>query len=185
MRLTCPAEVVAGHDGRGRRSGPGTSSRAVQPAARAGAHVLAAVRSQKKTAAVPAAAHEILVGDAAQAGATGAQGGVDVLLDSVGGDTVPTLLPAVRPGGRVVLIGYVAGTTLSVDLPALLAKDIALLPVNMVRRKVPVDVFHTLLDDLGTCRLHLHTTTHAFTDLGKAIAARGTGAVSGALAVTL
>lgn len=164
----------------------GVGSLAVQLAARAGAHVVAAVRSEEKAAGVPDAAGEVLVGRDPQALAEAcAEDSIDVLVDTVGGDIVPALLNAMRPGGRAVLIGYVAGRTLSVDLPTLLARDVTLVPVNMVRRQVPDDVFHSLLDQLGDGRLHLPTTTIPFADLGEAIGARGDGTVSGAVAVTM
>ena len=36
---------------------------------------------------------------------------------------MPTFLPALRHGARAVLIGYTAGTALTVDLPNLFARD--------------------------------------------------------------
>ncbi|MET9498618.1 zinc-binding dehydrogenase [Streptomyces sp. NPDC006552] len=164
----------------------GVGSLTVQLAARAGAHVLASVRTESAAAVVPGGADEILVGQGPGVlAAAGAQGGIDVLVDTVGGDTVPAFLAAMRPGGRAVLIGYVAGPTLSVDLPALLARDVTLAPVNMVRRQVPDDVFRGLLDELGDGRLRLNTTTFPFTGLAEAVRARTEGSVSGALAVTM
>ncbi|WP_320783461.1 zinc-binding alcohol dehydrogenase family protein [Streptomyces sp. CRN 30] len=164
----------------------GVGSLAVQLAARAKAHVLALVRNERQAAAVPDGAHETLIGSGPEAlAAAAADGGIDVLLDTVGGDTLPTFLPALRPGSRAVLIGYVAGRTLTLDLPALLARDVTLLPVNMVRRQVPDDVFHRLLSALGDGSLRLNTTTHPFDDLPRAITARTHGSVSGTLAVTM
>ncbi|MET9382092.1 zinc-binding alcohol dehydrogenase family protein [Streptomyces sp. NPDC002928] len=159
---------------------------AVQLAAQAGAHVLALVRDEAKAAAVPAAAHEILIGQGPDTLARAADsGGIDILLDTVGGDTLPTFLTAMRPGGRAVLIGYVAGKTLSIDLPSLLARDVTLLPMNMVRRHVPDEVFHRLLNDLTDRRLILNTTTYPFGHLPAAVEARHQGTVAGTLAVTM
>jgi NADPH:quinone reductase-like Zn-dependent oxidoreductase len=164
----------------------GVGSMIVQLAARAGGHVLALVRNEKGVPAVPDAAHEILIGRGPEVlAAVSANGGIDVLLDTVGGDTLPTFLTAMRPGGRAVLIGYVAGKTLSIDLPALLAQDVTLLPMNMVRRHVPDDVFHTLLGTLGNGGLQLNTTSYPFGDLAEAITARTCGSVSGTVAVTM
>ncbi|GAB1331955.1 quinone oxidoreductase family protein [Streptomyces sennicomposti] len=164
----------------------GVGSMAVQLAARAGATVLAAIRTPAKAAAVPDAAHDILIGQGPDTLATAAaDGGVDVLLDTVGGAAVQTFLPAMRSGGRAVLIGYTAGRTLSVDLPTLMAQDITLLPMNMVRRQVPDEVFHKLLQDLGDGRLKLNTTAYPFTDLAEAITARTAGSASGTVAVTM
>ncbi|MEU3957508.1 zinc-binding dehydrogenase [Streptomyces achromogenes] len=164
----------------------GVGSMIVQLAARAGGRVLALVRNEKQAAAVPGTAHEILVGSGPGVlAAAGADGGIDVLLDTVGGDTLPAFLPAMRHGGRAVLIGYVAGKTLSIDLPALLAQDVTLLPMNMVRRHVPDDVFHRLLSALGDGSLKLNTTTRPFSDLPETITARTDGSVTGTLAVTM
>jgi NADPH:quinone reductase-like Zn-dependent oxidoreductase len=90
-----------------------------------------------------------------------------------------------RPGGRAVLIGYVAGKTLALDLPSFLAQDITLLPVNMVRRPVPDDVFHRLLTDLTQQRLTLNTTAYPFARIAQALEARTGGNVAGTVAITM
>ncbi|AYF77979.1 zinc-binding alcohol dehydrogenase family protein [Nocardia yunnanensis] len=163
----------------------GVGSMTVQLAARAGAHVIALVRNEADAAAVPPAAAEILTGGADLAARLREHGGVDVVLDTVGGDTVPTVLPAIEPGGRVVMIGYVGGKTLTVDLPTLLAADVALLPMNMVRRHVPDDVFDTLLTELGAGTLTLQTNTYPFTGINEALAARTSGSIKGTLALIM
>ncbi|MDJ1132143.1 quinone oxidoreductase family protein [Streptomyces iconiensis] len=164
----------------------GVGSMAVQLAARAGAHVIALVRDEKEAAAVPSAAAEVVIGQGRAAQERlAALGGVDAVLDTVGGDTVPTLLPAIAPGGRVVMIGYVAGKTLTLDLPNLMAADVSLLPVNMVRRSVPDDVLTTLLTELGSGTFALNTLTFPLTDLNKALEVRAGSGVSGTVAVTM
>ncbi len=65
---------------------------------------------------------------------------VDLLVDTVGGPLLPERLRSVRPGGRAVLVGYTAGTELRLSLPRLLATDVALLPLNMMRRRLPKGV---------------------------------------------
>nr|WP_240449004.1 zinc-binding alcohol dehydrogenase family protein [Streptomyces harenosi] len=155
----------------------------VQLAARAGAHVVAVVRDEGAAGAVPDAAHEVLVRPTCDEAA--GKGEADVLLDTVGGNTVPDFLQAMRPGGRAVLIGYVAGTTLRVDLPALMARDIALLPVNMVRRHVPAEVFDRLLGDLTGGRLALRTTALPFERIAEAVETRRKGGGRGTLAVLM
>lgn len=59
---------------------------------------------------------------------------VDLLVDTVGGAALAERLGGVRPGGRAVLVGYTAGTRVELDLPTLMARDVALLPLNAVRR---------------------------------------------------
>ncbi|TFZ04555.1 quinone oxidoreductase family protein [Ramlibacter rhizophilus] len=58
-----------------------------------------------------------------------------LLIDTVGGEVLPAALKGVAPGGRAVLVGYTAGTQLTLDLPRLMLADVALLPLNMVRRE--------------------------------------------------
>ncbi|MFI9027998.1 zinc-binding alcohol dehydrogenase family protein [Streptomyces sp. NPDC053560] len=164
----------------------GVGSLTVQLAARAGGHVIALVRTEEEAASVPAAAAEVVVGrDAGTVRRLAGDGGIDAVLDTVGGDTVPVLLPAMKPGGRVVMIGYVAGKTLTVDLPNLLAADVSLLPMNMVRRHVPDEVFATLLTELGDGTLRLNATTYPFAELNRALAARTAGGVPGTVAVLM
>ncbi|MFS2163984.1 quinone oxidoreductase family protein [Variovorax sp. Varisp62] len=94
----------------------------------------------------------------------------DLLIDTVGGDVLAKVLPAVRPGGRAVLIGYTAGPTLQLDIAHFLQRDVALLPLNMFRREsagraaVP-----ELLARLADGRLHLDVRPFAFDDAAGAL----------------
>lgn len=60
---------------------------------------------------------------------------VDLLVDTLGGDGLIGRSRWVRQGGRAVVIGYVAGTRVTIDLPNWLLDDVALLPVNMIRHE--------------------------------------------------
>ncbi len=82
---------------------------------------------------------------------------VDLLVDTVGGPGLPRRLRSVRPGGRAVLVGYTAGERLELDLPELMLRDVALLPLNMQRRRVPAEVTARLLEDFAAGRLTLAT----------------------------
>ena len=59
----------------------------------------------------------------------------DLLLDMVGGSALPQALRGVKPGGRAVLVGYAGGAEARLDLPELLQRDVALLPLNILRRE--------------------------------------------------
>ena len=59
----------------------------------------------------------------------------DALIDTVGGATLALALRGVVPGGRAVLVGYTGGTTVTLDLPELMQRDVSLLPLNMLRRE--------------------------------------------------
>ena len=106
---------------------------------------------------------------------------VDVLVDTVGGELLPRRLHAVRPGGRAVLVGYTAGERVTIELPELMVADVALLPLNMMRTRVPREVAVGLLDDFASGSLHLATDVVALDGLHAAIerlrAGRATGRV--------
>lgn len=105
------------------------------------------VRSPARTAAVPEGV-EVVVGD-------GPVEPVDLLVDTVGGPLLEKRLGSVRPGGRAVLVGYTAGEHACLSLPELLARDVSLLPLNMMRTRVPKDVASGLLARFGDASLHL------------------------------
>lgn len=99
----------------------GVGSAAVQLARRRGAQV-AAVTSPSKAAAVA----ELGAGETvARDGALPANG-FDVVVDLVGGPRFPELLEALRPGGRYVVSGAIAGPIAELDLRTLYLKDLTL-----------------------------------------------------------
>ncbi|GID29314.1 quinone oxidoreductase family protein [Paractinoplanes brasiliensis] len=59
----------------------------------------------------------------------------DLLVDTLGGEGLIGRSRWVRQGGRAVVVGYVAGTRVTIDLPNWLLDDVALLPVNMIRHE--------------------------------------------------
>ncbi|KQW64457.1 quinone oxidoreductase family protein [Variovorax sp. Root411] len=94
----------------------------------------------------------------------------DLLIDTVGGDVLAKVLPAVRPGGRAVLIGYTAGPTLQLDIAHFLQRDVALLPLNMFRREsAGRAAAPELLARLADGRLHLDVRPFAFDDAAGAL----------------
>ncbi|MDP9919664.1 NADPH2:quinone reductase [Variovorax boronicumulans] len=94
----------------------------------------------------------------------------DLLIDTVGGDVLATALPAVRPGGRAVLIGYTAGPTMHLDIAHFLQRDVALLPLNMFRREAAGRAAAPeLLARLADGRLHLDVQSFALADAALAL----------------
>lgn len=94
----------------------------------------------------------------------------DLLIDTVGGDVLATALPAVRPGGRAVLIGYTAGPSLHLDIAHFLQRDVALLPLNMFRREAAGRAAAPeLLARLADGRLHLDVQPFALADAALAL----------------
>ncbi|BEP70429.1 MULTISPECIES: zinc-binding alcohol dehydrogenase family protein [unclassified Variovorax] len=94
----------------------------------------------------------------------------DLLIDTVGGDVLASALPAVRPGGRAVLVGYTAGPTLHLDIAHFLQRDVALLPLNMFRREAAGRAAAPeLLARLADGRLHLDVQPFALADAALAL----------------
>ncbi|MDR6523369.1 NADPH2:quinone reductase [Variovorax sp. 1126] len=97
-------------------------------------------------------------------------GSADLLVDTVGGDVLARTLPAVRPGGRAVLVGYTAGPTLSLDIAHFLQRDVSLLPLNMFRREAEGRAaVPELLTRLADGRLHLEVRPFALADAAVAL----------------
>ena len=94
----------------------------------------------------------------------------DLLIDTVGGSVLSSVLPAVRPGGRAVLIGYTAGPTLQLDIAHFLQRDVALLPLNMFRREAEGRAAAPeLLARLADGRLRLDVQSFALADAAMAL----------------
>jgi NADPH2:quinone reductase len=94
----------------------------------------------------------------------------DLLIDTVGGHVLAASLPAVRPGGRAVLIGYTAGSTLQLDIAHFLQRDVALLPLNMFRREAAGRAAAPeLLARLADGRLHLEVQSFPLADAAIAL----------------
>jgi NADPH2:quinone reductase len=99
-----------------------------------------------------------------------AVGSADLLIDTVGGNVLAAALPAVRPGGRAVLIGYTAGSTLQLDIAHFLQRDVSLLPLNMFRREAAGRAAAPeLLARLADGRLHLDVQSFALADAAIAL----------------
>ena len=103
----------------------------------------------------------------------------DVLLDMVGGEVLPRALRGVKPGGRAVLVGYAGGTETRIDLPELLQRDIALLPLNILRREAAArGAAPQLLERIADGRLKLAVREFPLAQAHEAmewIATRGHG----------
>lgn len=134
----------------------------VQLARDAGARPLAVVADQAQAARLPAGVEAVVL-DRLQPDAA-------VLVDTVGGAVLPAALQGVAPGGRAVLVGYVAGTQVQLDLPQLLQRDIALLPLNILRREPAARAAADgLLQRLADGRLQLACTEFALQDAAQAL----------------
>lgn len=115
----------------GATSGIGTT--AIQLAKAAGANVIATARSADKAAAARALGADLAVDTSAAdfAEAAKAFGGVDVVLDMVGGDYFDRNLDALNAGGRIVYIASLGGGQISVPVLALIRKQITITGSNL------------------------------------------------------
>lgn len=107
----------------------------VQQALLAGARVTAVVARAEHLARVHPGAEGVTSDDAEALARLAEERSATLLVDTVGGARLPERIRWVSAGGRAVLIGYVGGTTFEVDLPSWLLEDVALLPMNMIRRE--------------------------------------------------
>jgi len=157
----CASAHVSLHDVGGLRAGErvaitggagAVGSVAVQLAQQARAsEVIAVVSRAERVGDVPTGA-TVVVGDAPF-------DEVDLLVDTVGGPGLSTRVARVVPGGRVVLVGYTAGTVSELDVSRTIQRDVRLLPLNMIRRQAAAAaVAAELLEALAAGTLKLAVT---------------------------
>ena len=103
-----------------------------------------------------------------------------LLVDTLGGAGLAERSRWVRPGGRAVAIGYVTGTTVSLDLPNWLLEDVALLPVNMIRREDAARRHAPMLAELlAKGELTLDVEAFRLADAARALQLLATGGLQG------
>jgi NADPH2:quinone reductase len=103
-----------------------------------------------------------------------------LLVDTLGGEGLVGRSRWVRQGGRAVVIGYVTGTSVSIDLPSWLLDDVALLPVNMIRQERRArEVSGELVRRLAAGELEVAVQTYDLADAPAAIEDLRAGRVSG------
>ena len=116
-----PGETVLVH---GAAGGVGTA--ALQVAKGLGANTIALVSSEDKRAVAERAGADqtLLLGDGWKDEVVAASdGGVDMVLDPVGGDRFTDSLRSLREGGRVVVVGFTGGSIPEVRVNRLLLKN--------------------------------------------------------------
>ncbi len=133
--------------------------------------VVAWARSKEKARHLPPGV-EVVVGDAEVEP-------VDLLVDTIGGPLLPERIGAVRAGGRAVLVGYTAGERVCFSLPDLLARDVSLLPLNMMRRRPPRELESRLVDEFAAGGLRVATVVADAHDVESAVARLQSGRAAG------
>ena len=97
----------------------GVGSAALQLALAAGAHCVASVRDRRRHDALAALGATVAVPEEALG-----LGPFDVVLELVGGSSLPGVIGAMRTGGRVAVIGLGGGARAEVDLGALMHRRV-------------------------------------------------------------
>jgi NADPH:quinone reductase len=155
-------------------------SMVTQLAIREGATVLGVVADEEQAATLPAGVEAVLSGDTERAAELAKERPASLLVDTLGGAGLGERCGWVRPGGRAVSIGYVAGTDVSLDLPNWLLRDVALLPVNMIRRDREARALaDELVPLLVSGELTLGVERFDFEDAARALELLGAGKLRG------
>lgn len=145
---------------------------AVQLAVQRGARVSAVVSDAAQAAVLPAGVQALILDRSLPGLATAGldKTGADLLIDTVGGAVLVAALPGVVPGGRAVLVGYTGGTVFTIDLAHFCLRDVALLPLNMLRRDAAGRAMAPeLLARIGDGRLQLAVTTFPLAEAARAL----------------
>jgi NADPH2:quinone reductase len=164
--------VVAGAAG-------AVGSMVAQLAVRAGCKVIGVV-DPSQVDLLPAGVEPVLIGDDERAAELLKERPASLLVDTLGGQAIAQRSRWVRPGGRAVVVGYVAGKELALDVPSWLLDDVALLPVNMIRREAAAREYAPLLAELlAKGELTLEVQSFAMDDAPKALKLLATGGLRG------
>lgn len=151
-----------------------------QLALRQGARVLGLVLDAEQAKRLPEGVEPVLSGDSEAQSQFVKERPLSLLVDTLGGDGLNARMSWVRAGGRAVSIGYVAGETAPIDLPNWLLLDVALLPVNMIRRNARArELAEELAPLLVSGELVLDVEAFEFGAAGEALDALGAGRLRG------
>jgi NADPH2:quinone reductase len=96
--------------------------------------VIGLVSRPERAQDVPAGAEVITLAEHDRLAELKASRPATLLMDTWGGSDLTARAGWVRPGGRALVVGYVRGATVSLDIPNWMFDDVALLPVNMLQR---------------------------------------------------
>ncbi|WP_028936192.1 quinone oxidoreductase family protein [Pseudonocardia spinosispora] len=159
-------------------------SMVAQQARAAGATVLGVVGRPDQLGQVPDGVEAVDATDAATTERLAKERGASLLVDTLGGADLVSRSRWVRQGGRAVVIGYVTGAETRIDLPSWLLDDVALLPLNMIRRERRArEVAGELVARLAAGELRVPVQTFELNDTALAVEKLRAGRVEGRAAV--
>jgi NADPH:quinone reductase len=160
-------------------------SQVVQQALMVGADVIGVVGRSEQIARIPHGAHPVVIDDDLATARLAKDRSASVLVDTFGGDGLVGRSHWVEPGGRAVVIGYVTGTSATFDLPSWLLDDVALLPVNMIRKERRArEVSAELIGQLARGELHIDVERFDIADISSALQQLRTGHIRGRGVIT-
>ena len=142
----------------------GVGSATVQLAQARGAEVVAITSAVKADLLRDLGAQEVFAREADLVTSLG-RNSVDVVVDLVAGETWPSLLEVLRPGGRYATAGAIAGHTVPLDVRTLYLKDLSLFGCTVLGD----GVFQRLVDHINAGRVKpLVAETYTLRDIQKA-----------------
>jgi NADPH:quinone reductase len=151
-----------------------------QQALAAGASVIGVVGRSDQLAQVPKGVDAVDGSSPDVVARLAAARSASLLVDTLGGDGLVARTRWVRPGGRAVVIGYVTGTSVTIDLPSWLLDDVALLPVNMIRQERRArEVSGELVRRLAAGELTVAVQSYDLADAARAVEDLKEGRVQG------
>lgn len=157
-----------------------------QLAVRSGASVTALVADEGQAERVVAGATVVVAGDEAATKKLTDDRSATLLVDTVGGSELIARSRWVQPGGRAVVVGYVGGDDVHIGLSNWLLADVALLPVNMIRREEEArSAVPQLAAMLAAGELTLDYETFGLSEVGRALELLRRGQVRGRAVVGL
>jgi NADPH2:quinone reductase len=141
-----------------------------QQALGAGARVIGVVGRSDQMPQVPEGAEAVDGSSTESAEQLAKARSATLLVDTLGGAGLVERTRWVRQGGRAVVIGYVAGPSVAIDLPSWLLDDVALLPVNMIRQERRArEVSAELVRRLSAGELEVAMQTYDLADTARAV----------------
>jgi len=134
----------------------GVGSAAVQLVTVRGADVVAVTSDLKSKGLIELGAKKVVNRDQNLVDVLGSNS-VDVVIDPVGGKNWPALLEVLKPGGRYVVSGAIAGSHVNLDLRTLYLKDLSFFGCTVLNTMI----FSNLIDHIQTGRI-LPVIAHSF-----------------------
>ncbi|NDK91159.1 zinc-binding alcohol dehydrogenase family protein [Gordonia desulfuricans] len=155
-------------------------SMALQLAQDAGAEVIALVSRADRLARLPEGVRGVALDDAAATSALRDAKSADLLLDTIGGQSLSERIGWVKPGGKVACLGYTAGTELTIDLPNWFFSDVTIAPVNLLNKEPRAqEVARSLLPKIADGTLRVTVEEFSLDEASTALERLSHGSVTG------